>query len=273
MRFCGKTFGFFLALSFVMAQYVCAEEATKTVTLRVAGGSAPMENVFKRLKRPFEKQHPNINLELIESGPVDAWNSLVNDTVDVASAGMVYPDWAKYVDPKMVAALEKPSIKLQRHIIGTDYVTVYTHPGVGVIKLTKDEVKRIFTGKANNWKSFGGPDMPIIVVVGEKVAGLTNTFINEVLDGESFVGTAKKVDTANQMKEYTQITPGAISIGTLAQVQDDNVKMIDYPMPMRFIYMMWKFVSPKQPEIDALYQFLCSTQARPYILAKPEGYK
>lgn len=234
--------------------------------LKVGGGSAPMENIFKRIKPHFESK-TGIILELVECGPLDAYSDLTSNKLDVASAGMMYDEWKKKIDPGIVWQLEQKSNKLRAHIIGTDYVTIYTNNSVHVKSLTAMQVKQIFTGKITNWQQVGGDNLPITVVLGRKVAGLMNEFQKAILENTAFTHNALYVDTANAMKDRVKATKGSITIGTLSQIQDKTVNIVEYPAPKRYIYMLWKDSSPKQKQIDALYQFLRSAEALKFTLS------
>lgn len=241
--------------------------AAETVTLRIAGGSAPMENVFKRIKPHFEKK-TGILLDLVESGPLDAYVQLNANEVDAASAGLMYGEWAKKIDQKVVDQLEEGRNRLQIRFVGTDFVTLYSHPGVDVHQLSAPQVRKIFTGAATNWREFGGGDKPIIVILGRKVAGLMTEFHKRVLNGADFAPKAVYVDTAREMKEKVRATPGAVSIGTLAQVQDDTINPIAYPAPERYIHMIWKGASPKKEALDTLHKYLMTPDAQQYTLSE-----
>ena len=246
---------------------LCCSAALAETTLKVGGGSAPMENIFKRIKEPFQKK-TGIMLELHEIGPVDSYIELMADRLDVASAGLgSLKQWETMVEKSGKEGTERKG-KLHWHIIGNDFVTLYTHKEVGVSELTADQVKGIFTGKIANWKEVGGPDAPIAVVLGNKVQGLMTEFQNKVLGGAAFAPSAAYVDSANDMKNAVKKTPGAVSIGTLAQTLDQEINVVVYPAPKRDISIMWKFESPKREAIQTLYQYLRSGEALPYILTQ-----
>ena len=250
---------------------LCAQCSTPAVhaaeTLRVAGGSAPMENVFKRVKSHYEAK-TGVRLELIDEGPVKAYGDLNADKIDVASAGMMYSQWVKQVDPAVVNQLERAENNLQANIVGVDYVTVYTNNGIWVRELTLEQVRGIFTGEITNWSEVGARDAPITVVLGTKVAGLMSEFQRQVLGGSNFTDKAVFVETARDMKEKVKRIPGSVSLGTLAQIQDEQVNSIEYPAPSRYITIAWKWSSPKRKRIQELYYYLCSGEARQYTLSE-----
>lgn len=246
---------------------LCLSPAFAAETLRVGGGSAPMENIFKRIKEPFQ-QKTGIVLELEDDGPVDAWIDLMADRIDVASAGLgSLMQWETMVEKSGREGTGKHG-KLHWHIIGNDFVTVYTRKDVSVKELTADQVKGIFTGEIANWKEVGGPDAPIAVVLGNKVQGLMTEFQKKVLDGAAFAQSATYVDSASDMKDAVKKTPGGVSIGTLAQTLDKEINVVKYPAPKRDISMLWKFDSPKQPQIQILYEYLRSIEAQRYTLTQ-----
>ena len=244
-----------------------APAADAAETLRIGGGLAPMENIFKRIKPHFEAQ-TGIRLELVDIPPVEAYAELNADRIDIAAGGMTYNEWKSRVDKTIVEQLEQKQNNLQTKSIGVDYVTIYAHPTVTVKTLTAVQAKQIFTGRVTNWQQVGGDNLPITVVLGPKTTGLMHEFKKAILDGAEYLPNAMYVNTAPEMKAAVKRVPGAVTIGTLAQVQDNTINHIIYPAPERQIYILWKFTSRKREQIQKLYEYLWTNDAKKYTLSE-----
>jgi len=62
----------------------------------------------------------------------------------------------------------------------------------GVTSITKDQVKKIYSGEITNWKDLGGPDEEILVVAREMGSGTRDTF-NEDIMGDKKAETPASV--------------------------------------------------------------------------------
>lgn len=234
--------------------------------IRVGGGSSPMENIFKKIQVPF-KEKTGIELELAYNGAVESYKGLMSDQIDVATAGMgSLKQWQEMVEKSGATAETKE--KLEWHIIGTYLIAVFTNKNIAVSKLSKDQIKQIFTGSISNWKEVGGPDAPIVVILGQKLPVLTREFKNRVLDGAEFVSTAQYAGDSNDVLQQVMATPNSIAIGTSFQVKDGGINNIRYAgAPNLYISMLWKFNSPKGALAQTLYEYLGSAEGTKYTLS------
>lgn len=237
---------FFLTafLIFGLVNSVMAEE------VRVGAGAAPTENIFKKIAQPLTETK-NITLKLSSTGPVQAWKDLDAGIVDAAAAGLAFQDWA--------ALMEAEGYKFEKNdytaqIIGMDSVKIFTNKDVPVQSLDKEQVKGIFTGEITNWSQVGGPDIPIVVVLGTKIEGTLSEFRKKILDQAEYIKNAVQVETASDIKQKVIATSGAIGIGTKAQV-DDSVNAPRYPEPIRAITLITK-VGERQDSVKTMVEFI-----------------
>lgn len=82
-------------------------------------------------------------------------------------------------------------------VIGFDVMGVFVNPKNPVTGLSKADLKEIFTGRATNWKQFGGPDSTI-TIYSEKLTGgraTVKAFQDMVLGSENY-GPLKELDDA-----------------------------------------------------------------------------
>ena len=85
----------------------------------------------------------------------------------------------------------------------------------GVTSLTKDQVKKIYSGEINNWKDLGGPDEMILAVAREQGSGTRDTF-NEDIMGDKKAETPGVSTVAGSNAEIrTALTGSDKAIGYL----------------------------------------------------------
>lgn len=205
-----------LCVGFTSVGLACAED------IKVGGGGASMATIFQPVKPQFEKA-TGITVINLQSSPKDGLADLLAGKVEIA-AGAVTLD-------SMVAGVTKDGGKvdpaaLVKHEVGTNRTVLFVHPSNTVAKLSKAQLKGIFTGKITNWKDVGGADKEIIVVWGKGTPGQNAQFTQLVLDGEP---VAKDVlDSTNyaKIKETVSATPEAIGIDPFGMA-DNTVKVID----------------------------------------------
>ncbi|MCP4155966.1 MAG: phosphate ABC transporter substrate-binding protein [bacterium] len=77
---------------------------------------------------------------------------------------------------------------VKKFLIGKDAIGVWVHAGNPVKSLTKDQLKRIFTGKISNWKEVGGKDLPVNIYIVNPQSATRKVFRQSILGKETYVG-------------------------------------------------------------------------------------
>jgi phosphate transport system substrate-binding protein len=111
-------------------------------------------------------------------------------------------------------------------VIGFDAVAVFVNVDNPVEKLSKEQLKGIFTGKITNWREVGGKDAPIAVnteIQGAKRA--TMEMFNElVMDKAAYGAGFKEIDLPKDQIVEVARNPNGIgtpSLGLLSAVSKD----------------------------------------------------
>ncbi|MDO8946592.1 MAG: substrate-binding domain-containing protein [Desulfocapsaceae bacterium] len=185
--------------------------------VKIGAGAAPTENIFKKIQGPME-QATGVKLVVISGGPVQALKDVDAGTVDAASGGVTFPDWMKMMT-KDGYAIPDPTV-YKSQVIGKDVIKVLTNKDVTVSTLSKDQLALIFTGKAKNWSEVGGPNLPVVVIVGTKIPGTQTVFQKQALMGQAYSKDAVEGTTADDLKSRVASTSGAVSLGAMSQIDD-----------------------------------------------------
>ncbi len=213
----------------------CGGAAAQEV--RVGAGAAPTENVFSKIKEPMEAA-TGLKLVLISNGPVEALKDLDKGAVDAASGGITFQDWMTMMEKEGYAIPDKGVYKSR--VIGKDIVKVLVNPAAQVSKLSKDQLKAVFTGKAKSWKDVGGADIPIVLVWGDKIPGTQSVFQKQIMDGEPYPKEGLvQATTAADVKAKVLETKGAVGVGPLSIV-DSTVLAPEIPEVGRPITLITK---------------------------------
>jgi phosphate transport system substrate-binding protein len=209
-----RVVGMTILMALTISLYALASDALAD-EIKVGAGAAPTENIFNKIKGPFEKA-TGMKLTLISNGPEVALKDLDKGLLDVATGGVAFPDWMEMMEKGGYKIPDKNAYKYR--VIGKDTVRVIVNKSNPVKKLSKEQLKDIFTGKTVNWKEVGGKDMPITVVWGSAIQGTNAVFMKQVMGGEPFTKKIQESTTAPEIKKLVASTPGGIGLGPVSIV-------------------------------------------------------
>jgi phosphate transport system substrate-binding protein len=193
----------------------CGPAPAATEEVRIGAGAAATENIFKKIQDPLDKA-TGVKLVVISNGPSEALKDLDKGAVQAAVGGLTFPDWMALMEKDGYAIADKSAYK--NRVIGKDIVKVLVNKNVPVKQLSNDQLKAIFTGKAKNWKEVGGPDLPIVVLLGSKIPGTQAVFQKQAMGGEPFTTVFQEGTTAEDLKSKLVATPGGVCVGAVSQI-------------------------------------------------------
>lgn len=230
-----KKFG--LVLTIFIVFFLFLRIGAYAQEIKVGAGAAPTENILKPIKEHFERK-TGLKLQIIASGPKIALQDLEKGIIDAAAAGLSSFD--EWIDLMRKEGVEIKDPSLFHHlIIGKDRIKVILHKDNPISKLSKEQLKGIFTGKITNWKDVGGNDLPIVVVWGKLTPGTNYLFIRTILDGESPTKDVLEATTAEDIRQVVASNIEAIGIGPVAII-DSTVKSPETPEISRNIILATK---------------------------------
>jgi phosphate transport system substrate-binding protein len=118
-----------------------------------AGGSSSASGLLHVLSNLYQVKNPAVKLNLLEPGQSEnAIAGVKHKILDIAAIS------------KKLAPEDNDGSLIFREVV-QDGLLVATHESVkGVTGLTTVELQEIYSGKATNWKEFGGPDALIVVL-------------------------------------------------------------------------------------------------------------
>ncbi len=204
--------------------------------VKIGAGASASEDIFKKMIEPMEK-HIGVKLVIVSDGPSAALRSLDNDLVMAAVGGLSFQDWMTMME-KEGDKSRTPAEYTYREI-GKSIIKVIANKGIVVKKLSKDQLKGIFTGKITNWKEVGGADIPIKIVHGTKIPGTNTVFQKDIMDGEPYSKNVLEASTAPDVKVKVVATAGAVGLSVTSLV-DETVSAPEIPEVGRPVTMITK---------------------------------
>lgn len=228
---------------------VSAEEKSK---IRVQGGIAPIENIFKKIDKAFTAE-TGIQLEIKESSSEDALIAVENGEADLAVTGVPWDgllDLLKKANKKLKD--EKALISNQ---IGRDKRVVLINKKTNVKKLDQEQLMKMATGKFKNWKEVGGADLKIQMVFAEKSPGLYAFWKKKIMnDQEWYMENSKKLVDVAAAKKFIIENPGAYTIAPSSFKSDGDILVPEMPV---FGVPLTAYIKGKPSnEIVKLYAFI-----------------
>ena len=217
--------------------------------IKLGAGQAPRQNILVPIKEHFEKA-TGIKLVIVTGRPKTALAILEKDFVEAALGGLSFEDWMQYMKEERIE-IKDPS-SLQHVVVGKDKIVVLIHKDNPVSKLTKEQLKGIFTGKIKNWKEVGGKNMTIDVVWTNLFGG-NYLFYSRILEGGLLRSDMSEVDNSPMAKAHVMSYEGAIALGPQGML-DDTVKSPETPEITRPITLITK--DKPSPNVEKLIDFI-----------------
>lgn len=155
---------FAIAIAVLLAIPACGKKSGGSTKIVIKGSNTVGEELAPKLIAEYEKDHPDIAIDLETRGTGSGFYGLFLGVCDIATAsrGML---------PNEETQAKSKAIQLNDAVIGCYAVAVVVNTSNVVSSLTKEQVRDIFTGVTKNWKDIGGPDAPIHLYIRDPISG------------------------------------------------------------------------------------------------------
>lgn len=184
------------------------EEASGSITI---SGSSAMQPLVLAAAEKFMDKHPKADIQVQAGGSGTGLSQVSEGSVQIGNSD-VFAEEKDGIDAKA----------LTDHKVAVVGMAAAVNPEVGVKDITKDELKKIFTGKIKNWKEIGGKDQKITLVNRPDSSGTRATFVKYALDGATPAEGITE-DSSNTVKKLIAETPGAIGYLAFSYLTDDKI--------------------------------------------------
>lgn len=191
-----------VVFSLLFCQYSFAED------IKIEGGGTAITTVFNPIKKQYEKMNP-YTLSIVQSSAVKGLIALHEGKVDIATGAHPLED--------LLAGAAKEGVVIDKsNLVATQIeenrLMVIANRASDVSRLSKEQLKGIFTGKITNWKEVGGKDLPVAVVWGTETKGQNIQFTRIALDGEPVTSNTRSATTYRKIADTVGQLPGGIGV-------------------------------------------------------------
>jgi phosphate transport system substrate-binding protein len=271
-----KTFLASIAAAVIAGVAVPASAGTITVK-----GSDTLVILAQKWAEIYMSKNPTVKIQVTGGGSGIGFAALQNNGTDIANA-------SRAIKPAERAACIKAFNKSPREYkVALDGLSIYVHSENPINELSLDQLKDIFTGKARNWKEFGGPDAPITIYSRENSSGTYEFFKEHVLKGQDFASSAQTMPGTAALLQAVTKDKNGIGYGGAAYGHGAKVvkvkKSADSPAiepteetVLNQTYPIWRYlfnyINPDKDkgEISAYLNWIRSEEGQKVV--KESGY-
>jgi phosphate transport system substrate-binding protein len=182
-------------------------------------GSDTIVNAVQKISEEFMKQYPHIFVAVTGGGSGVGFASLINKTTEIATA-------SREISKKEIEMANKRGVEPNETIIAYDGVAVIVNKNNPVNRLNIADLHKIFTGKASNWKEFGGKDLSIVTLSREVSSGTYAYFKEEVVklgkksNPDEFSSETLLLSSSQAIVEEVSVNEAAIGYLGMGYISD-----------------------------------------------------
>lgn len=196
-----------------IALSVSAQAQTKLV---IKGSDTLGAKMVPQLAEAYKAAGNNVSFEIAAEGSSTCFTSLLNGTAEIgmSSRGI------KAKEKNNFASAGKEALE---HVAGVDMIAVIVNEANGVKKLTKEQVKGIFTGSVTDWSEVGGKAGTIKVYTRNTSSGTYKTFQKLAMDKKDYGKDSQKMAGNEQIAQEVAKDVNGIGYVGLAYANRDGV--------------------------------------------------
>jgi phosphate transport system substrate-binding protein len=238
-------------------------------------GSDTMVLLGQRWAETYMKKNPGVTIQVTGGGSGVGLSALINGTTNIAESSRPMKDAEK---ENLLKNRNLPTFELP---VALDGLAVYVHEKNPITELTIEQLKKIYTGVAKNWKEVGGADERIIFYGRENSSGTYAYFKEHVLENADYYPTIQTLPGTAAVTNAVSKDLRGIGYGGIAYLKGvkalkvkknastpgveptlENVQKSIYPIS-RFLY--WYMAGQPKDQIKKLADWVLTAEGQSVI--------
>ena len=244
---------FSIVTIFVVGTLLCCWASAAENVVKMVGSSTVFKKIIQPSMKGITKEGITIEENIKGTGP--GFIALEKGEADVLLASAELPEVIKAAkdagwrpDPGFDASVFR-EIKIYE-----DEILVVANHANKVKKLSKEQLKGIFSGTIRNWKDVGGADIPIVLVIPEKGRATREVFQERIMDGVPLSATCLDATPTAKVDDIIRANESAIGFTSKAFFYRGKLRIIDTVKLSRPLLLITKGIP--SPAVDKLENFL-----------------
>ena len=236
-------------------------------------GSTSVQPFAEMLAQAFEESHPGQYVDVQGGGSTAGLQASANGIADIGMCSRALkPDETQ---PATARAVPVPGFETV--VIARDGLAVIVHPSNPIANLTREQIRRLFSGAVTNWREVGGPPIhwagTVRPITREEGSGTREAFVKMIMGGERISRKALTQESNGAVKELVRSDPCAVGYMSLGLVgtevkavsvdgvppTSENAATGRYPLirPVLFVTRGWP-----SPRAQAFIDFVLSPEGQ-----------
>jgi phosphate transport system substrate-binding protein len=166
-------------------------------------GSTTVGPIADAFAEALHSSRNDISITVKKTGSGHGAAALVDGRCDIATM-------SRFMKGKEFKDAVAKDVMPVAHVVAMDGVCIIVHPSNPVSGLTREQIRKMYTGEIGNWSEVGGPNRPIVRINRDSASGTFETFEKLVMSKQKAAGDVETVNSNPQMYNRVKSTTGAI---------------------------------------------------------------
>lgn len=190
-------------LLLLLALLAALPAAGAQTLITLEGSNTFGKDLGPALAASFESKNPGVSIQIQTPGSGAGLDALIDGRTLVAPT-------SRAANEDELRRARAAGIKLRPNSIGSYGVAVIVNSANPIRSLRASEVRGIFTGEIKNWKSLGGPDAPIQVLIHDDSTGSALGFRELAMRERPYAKSATALPSDEAILDAVATNPHAI---------------------------------------------------------------
>ncbi len=188
----------------IIAGYAQAESTTISIK-----GSTTILQLAKRIGQSFTRQSQELLVEVTGGGSVTGIQALIDGSVDIATS-------STFISKRDLDAAVRRGVYPVPFRIAHDCIIPIVHRSNPLAAISREDLRRIYTGEVRNWRQLGGDNRAIDALQRDAVSGTYKVWQDLVLTPQKAKSTIPVSDSNVGIVAAVANNPNAIGYISLS---------------------------------------------------------